>query len=86
MTNTSTFDIYIDELEGCLKELGCVGTILVGIVIILLLYDDDIVLLKRCPSDLDKKLSLLKDFCSTVGMTLNTDRAKVMIIKSKKDT
>jgi len=40
----------------------------------------------RCPYDLDKKLILLKDFCSTMGMTVNTDKTKVMIIKSKKDT
>ena len=56
------FGIYIDNLEGCLEEAGCVGTILAGIVIILLLYADDIVLLARCPSDLDKQLRLLKDF------------------------
>ena len=60
--------------------------ILAGIVIILLLYADDIFLLARCPSDLNKKLRLLKDFCSTMGMSVNTDKTKVMIIKSKKDT
>ena len=52
----------------------------------LLLYAGDIVLLARCPSDLDKQLKLLKDFCSTMGMTVNTNKTKVMIIKSKKDT
>ena len=31
------FAIYIDKLEGCLEEEGCAGTILAGIVIILLL-------------------------------------------------
>ena len=41
------FGIYIDKLEGCLEEAGCVGMILAGIVIILLLYVDDIVLLER---------------------------------------
>ena len=60
--------------------------ILAGIVIILLLYADDIVLLARCPSDLDKQLRLLKDFFSTMGITVNTDKIKIMIIKSKKDT
>ena len=59
---------------------------LAGIVIILLLYANDIVLLERCPFDLDKQLRLLKDFFSTMGMTVNTDKTKIMIIKSKKDT
>ena len=60
--------------------------ILAGIVIILLLYADNIVLIARCPSDLDKQLRLLKDFYSTMGMIVNTDKTKVVIIKSKKDT
>ena len=39
--------IYIDKLEKCLEEAGCAGTILTGIVIILLLYVDDIALMER---------------------------------------
>ena len=39
----------------------------------------------RSPSDLDKQLRTLKDFCSNMGMTVNTDKTKIMIIKSKKD-
>ena len=56
------FGIYIDKLESCLEEAGCASTILAGIVINLLLYADDIVLMARCSSDLDKQLCLLKDF------------------------
>jgi hypothetical protein len=33
------FVIYIDKLKGCLEEVGCVSTSLVGIVIILLHVD-----------------------------------------------
>ena len=40
----------------------------------------------RCSYDLDKQLRLLKDFCSNMGMTINTDKTKVMINKSKKDS
>ena len=68
------FGIYIDKLEGYLEEAGCGGTILAGIAIILFLYADDIILLARCPSDLHKKLKLLKDFCSTMGMNVNNDK------------
>ena len=85
-TSPTLFEIYIDKLEGCLEDAICVSTILAGIVIILLLYADDIVILARCPFDLDKQLRLLKDFFSTMGMTVNTDKTKVMIMKSKKDT
>jgi len=80
------FGFYIDKLEGCLEEAGSAGTILVGIVIILILYANDSVLLARCPFILDKKLRILKDFCSTMDMIVNTDKKIIMIIKSKKDT
>ena len=67
------FGIYIDMLEKCLEEAACAGTILVGIVIILLLYVDDIVLMARCPSDLNKQLIILKYFFSNMGLTVNID-------------
>ena len=40
----------------------------------------------RCLSDLDKQLRILKDFCSNMCITVNIDKTKIMIIKSKKDT
>ena len=61
------FGIYIDKFKGYLEEVGCVDTILVGIVVILFLYADDIVLLARCLSYLDKQLRLLKVFYSTTN-------------------
>jgi hypothetical protein len=38
------------------------------------------------PHDLDKKLKILKDLCSNMGMIVNIDKKKVMIIKSSKIT
>jgi len=54
------FDIYINKLEICLEEASCTRMTLVGIVVILLLYVDDIVLLTRSPSDLHRQLRFLK--------------------------
>ena len=50
------FGIYINKLEGCLEEAGWAGTFLAGIVIILLLYANDILVITRCSFDLDKQL------------------------------
>jgi hypothetical protein len=80
------FGIYIDKLEDCLEEAGCVGPTLTSIVINLLLYADDIVLMARSPHNLENQLRILKDFCSNMGMTVNIDKTKVMIIKSNKIT
>jgi hypothetical protein len=78
------FGIYIDKLKECLEKSGCVDPTLTGIVINLLLYADDIVIMARSPHDLENQLRILKDFCSNMGMTINIDKTKVMIIKSNK--
>jgi hypothetical protein len=78
------FGIYIDKLEECLEKEGCVGPTLTIIVINLLLYADDIVLMVRSPHALENQLRILKDFSSNMGMSVNTDKTKVMIIKSNK--
>ena len=80
------FCIYINKLEECLEFAGCKGTKLAGVLITLLLYADDIVLLAKSHDDLDKKLQILHDYYSKMGMTINSDKTKVMIIKSKKNT
>jgi hypothetical protein len=80
------FGIYIDKLEDYLKNVSCVGPTLTGIVINLLLYIDDIVITTRSAHDLENHLRILKDFCSNMGMIVNTDKTKVMIIKSNKIT
>jgi hypothetical protein len=57
---------------------------LARIVVIFILYVDDIVLMAKRPYDLDKKLKILKVFCSRMGMIVNIEKTKGMIIKSKK--
>jgi len=51
---STLFVIYIDKLESCLEEASYVGTTLVGIIIILILYTNDTVLMGRCHFDLNK--------------------------------
>ena len=80
------FGIYIGKLEECLEKASCVGPSLTGIVINLFLYADDIILMVRSPHNLENQLRILKDFFSNMGMIVNTDKTKVMIIKSNKIT
>jgi hypothetical protein len=81
---TAKNSIYIDKLKECLEKEGRVGPNFTGIFINLLHYADDIVLMERSPHDLENQLRILKDFFSNMGMTVNTDKTKVMIIKSNK--
>jgi hypothetical protein len=69
-----------------LEDVGCVSLTLVGIIIILLLYADDIVFMGMSPYDLSEQLRILNDFCFSTCMIVNTDIMKVMITKSKNIT
>ena len=40
----------------------------------------------RCSDDIEKQLRILKDLCSNMGMTFNTDKTKFVVIKSNKGT
>ena len=70
-----------------MEAAGCVGPTLDNIVIILILYANDIIVMERNPYDLSKKLRILKDLYSSTSMTVNTDNTNsFMIIKSNKIT
>ena len=69
-----------------MEEVVYVGMSLDGIIIILILYVFDIDVMVSSPYGLDNKLKLLKDFFSSMGMNVNDDKTKVMIIKSQNVT
>ena len=82
----SLFGIYIDKLQEYLEIAGCKGTKLVGIIFALLLHAGDIVLLAKSHKDLENKLKTLHEYFSKMGMMVNIDKTKIMIIKFKKIT
>jgi len=77
---------FISKLGDCLEDVGYVGLTLANIVIILLLYVDDIVLMVNSLYGLGKQLIILKELFSSMDMTMTTNKTKVMIIISKRIT
>jgi hypothetical protein len=82
--STNLFGIYIDKLVDFLEDVGCVRPTFDSIVIILILYANDIVLMARSMYDLGKQPRILKDLCSSTRINVNTDKMNVMIMKYKK--
>jgi hypothetical protein len=60
--SANLFGIYIDKLEYWLEDVCFTSLTLACIVIILLIYVDDIVLMEMKPYDLGKNLRILKEF------------------------
>ena len=67
--------IYIQKLEDFTKEVGNWADMnLVRLIILFLLYIDDIVCLVRRPYDISKKLKILKYVCTNSWMLMNIDK------------
>ena len=56
------FGLYIDELSEYIERWGGSGAGLVGTIIPILLYADDIVLISDSPEGLQRHLNALKSF------------------------
>ena len=60
------------------------GASLLGLLITLLLYADDIVLLADSQEGLQRHMDALGDFCAQKGLTVNLGKTKVMIFHTSR--
>jgi hypothetical protein len=80
------FTIY---LEGIVKKLENGNTIPVKAMralIHILLYADDIILLAYSLGELQKKIVILNNYCTELGLRVNLSKTKYMIFSSGYDT
>ncbi|MCO5589452.1 hypothetical protein L7F22_043419 [Adiantum nelumboides] len=76
------FGIYIDELSKYVDTYGDAGSSLVGVMIPLLLYADDVVLISDSPEGLQRQLDALQRFCADRDLTVNLGKTKVMVFNT----
>jgi hypothetical protein len=53
------------------------------VILILLLFADDMAILGMSPLELQKHLDLLHSYCSTWGLKVNTSKTKVMVFRKR---
>ena len=74
------FGLFIDRLEGFLRdELPLVGVHVGHLLIQILLYADDLVLMAESAADLQQCLDVLKRFCDLTGMQVNVRKSEAVI-------
>lgn len=82
------FGLCIDELEEIILEhaanQGLLDPMIGTQIILLLLYADDIVLLAKTQEGAQKLMHILDIFCHCSGLQVNTDKTKVMLVKTHK--
>ena len=79
------FGLLIDELEPMVLESmqeECIKEVLIGnLVILLLLYADEVVLLAHEVEDAQRLMQVLEIFCMHNGLSVNITKTKVMLCK-----
>ena len=71
------FGLYINDLVNSLKE-GSQGITIEELVIVCLLYADDLVLISESEEDLQNMLNIVHDWCLKWRMKVNVSKSKIV--------
>ncbi len=78
------FVLYVDGLEAILLETVVVDApTLMGVMVPLLLYADDLILMSESASGGRKQLDALASFCEQRQLTVNLSKTKVVVFKAR---
>ena len=78
------FGLYVDGLEKHLPETADIDApTLMGVMVPLLLYADDLILMSDSASGLQKQLDALASFCEQRQLTVNLSKTKVAVFETR---
>jgi len=78
------FGLYVDGLEKHLLETADIdAATLMGVMVPLLLYADDLILMSESASGLQKQLDALASFCEQRQLTVNLSKTKVVVFETQ---
>lgn len=77
------FSFFVEDLELFLQNDQNSGLSLDDITFILMLFADDMVVLGKDKDDLQRSLNLLEKYCDKWGLTVNTDKTKIMVFRNR---
>lgn len=77
------FSLFVEDLELYLQEDTNSGILIDDIVLILLLFADDMAILAKTPIELQTNLNLLHEYCNRWGLKVNTTKTKIMIFRRR---
>ena len=75
------FSMFLNDLDSFLKQSDNVGVKLQQFLLTVLMFADDMVLFSTTREGLQSALDSLSKYCSTWGLTVNTDKTKCMAFK-----
>ena len=79
------FGLYVDGLEKHLLATADIDApTLMGVMVLLLLYADDLTLISESAAGLQKQLDALASFCDQRQLTVNLSKTKVVVFEGKR--
>lgn len=75
--------LFMEDLELYLQQDVNSGLLIDDIVLILLLFADDMALIGRSVEELQESLSLLHTYCNTWGLEVNTEKTKIVVFRNR---
>ena len=78
------FAMFVEDLELQLQSPESPGICIDDIVLILLLFADDMVILGKTPAELQNSLDLLHTYCDTWGLEVNAEKTKIMVFRKRR--
>ena len=78
------FGLYVDGLEKHLLATADIDALtLMGVMVPLLLYADDLILMSESASGLQKQLDALASFCEQRQLAVNLSKTKVVVFEAR---
>ena len=79
------FGLYVDGLEKHLLGTADIDApTFMGVMVLLLLYADDLTLMSESASGLQKQLFALASFCEQRQLTVNLSKTKVVVFEKQR--
>ena len=77
------FSLFVEDLELFLQNDVSSGLSIDDIVLILLLFADDMAIIGKSPGEVQKHLDLVSNYCKCWGLKVNTDKTKIMVFRKR---
>lgn len=77
------FSLFVEDLELYLQSNVDSGLHIDDIVLILLLFADDMAILGKTPEELQANLNLLHTYCDNWGLKVNIAKTKIMVFRKR---
>ena len=79
------FGLYVDGLEKHLLDMNDIDApTLMGVMVPLLLYADDLILMSESAAGLQKQLDALASFCEERQLTVNLSKTKMVVFEHRR--